>query len=171
MQCGRRLYLEHAGWWADSDFGDGSMSTFWPMNLQGADITIIPGPCDPSGSIVGSSASSFHPGGCNFAMGDGSVRMIKNSVNSWNSLAMIRRRKLHSDHTGGDADGHLPGPLDQKLRRIGPRRVLRSLSRTLPVMHCSESEPQVVPVLFEIANKQIADGEEDRKPHAAVPER
>jgi prepilin-type N-terminal cleavage/methylation domain-containing protein/prepilin-type processing-associated H-X9-DG protein len=78
------------GWWADSDFGDGSMSTFWPMNLQGADITIQPGPCDPSGSIVGSSASSFHPGGCHFAMGDGSVRMIKNSVNSWNSLAMIR---------------------------------------------------------------------------------
>ena len=78
------------GWWADSDFGDGSMSTFWPMNLKGADITILPGPCDPSGSIVGSSASSFHPGGCNFAMGDGSVRFIRNTVSSWNSLVIIR---------------------------------------------------------------------------------
>ncbi len=78
------------GWWADSDFGDGSMSTFWPMNLKGADLTILPGPCDPSGSIIGSSASSFHPGGCIFAMGDGSVRFIKNTVSSWNSLAIPR---------------------------------------------------------------------------------
>ena len=78
------------GWWPDSDFGDGSMSTFYPMNLKGADITILPGPCDPSGSIVGSSASSLHPGGCNFAFGDGSVRFIKDTVNSWNSLAIGR---------------------------------------------------------------------------------
>jgi prepilin-type N-terminal cleavage/methylation domain-containing protein/prepilin-type processing-associated H-X9-DG protein len=78
------------GWWADSDFGDGSMSTFWPMNLQGADTSILPTPCDPSGSIVSSSASSFHPGGCNFAMGDGSVRFIKNTISSWNSLGLVR---------------------------------------------------------------------------------
>jgi prepilin-type N-terminal cleavage/methylation domain-containing protein/prepilin-type processing-associated H-X9-DG protein len=78
------------GWWADSDFGDGSMSTFWPMNLKGADVKILPGPCDPSGSIIGSSASSNHPGGCNFAFGDGSVRFLKDTVNSWNSLAIQR---------------------------------------------------------------------------------
>jgi len=78
------------GWWADSDFGDGTMSTFWPMNLQGADRTILPGPCDVSGSIIGSSASSYHPGGCNFAFGDGGVRFIKNTVNSWNSLVIQR---------------------------------------------------------------------------------
>jgi prepilin-type N-terminal cleavage/methylation domain-containing protein/prepilin-type processing-associated H-X9-DG protein len=78
------------GWWADSDFGDGLMSTFWPMNLQGADLTILPGPCDAGGSIVAISASSFHNGGCNFAMGDGSVRFIANSVSSWNSLLIGR---------------------------------------------------------------------------------
>jgi prepilin-type N-terminal cleavage/methylation domain-containing protein/prepilin-type processing-associated H-X9-DG protein len=78
------------GWWADSDLGNGTMTTFWPMNLQGADLTILPGPCDQSGSIVGSSASSFHPGGCNFAMGDGSVRFIKDSVSTWNSLMLTR---------------------------------------------------------------------------------
>ncbi len=78
------------GWWPDSDFGDGSMSTFWPMNLKGADVTLLPGPCDPSGSIVGSSASSFHGGGCNFAFADGGVRFIKETVNSWNSLLIKR---------------------------------------------------------------------------------
>jgi prepilin-type processing-associated H-X9-DG protein len=66
------------------------MSTFWPMNLQGADSTILPTACDPSGSIVGTSASSFHPGGCNFAFGDGGVRFIKNTVSSWNSLNIQR---------------------------------------------------------------------------------
>jgi len=78
------------GWWPDSDFGDGTMSTFYPMNLAGADATILPGACDPSGSIIGTSASSFHPGGCNFAFGDGGVRFIKNTVNSWNSLIIQR---------------------------------------------------------------------------------
>ena len=78
------------GWWADSDFGDATMSTFYPMNLFGADQTILPGACDPGGSIIGESASSFHPSGCNFAFGDGGVRFIKNSVNSWNSLNIQR---------------------------------------------------------------------------------
>ncbi len=71
------------GWWADADFGDSTMSSFYPPNLPGADVTIFPGPCDQSASVAGESATSYHPGGVNFAFADGSVHFIKSSISSW----------------------------------------------------------------------------------------
>jgi prepilin-type N-terminal cleavage/methylation domain-containing protein/prepilin-type processing-associated H-X9-DG protein len=84
--------FEGNGWWADSDFADASMSAFYPPNLKGADVTILAGNCDLGGTIAGESATSFHPGGCNFAFADGSVRFIKDSINSWNWASVLTRQ-------------------------------------------------------------------------------
>ncbi len=74
--------FEGQGWWADADFGDSSISTMYPMNLKGADLIFFGSGCEPT--VGGTSASSFHPGGANFAFADGSVRFLKDSINTWN---------------------------------------------------------------------------------------
>ena len=75
--------FEGPGWWADADYGDAVMCTFYPINIKGADILVMPNGCD-GGSVSGMTASSFHPGGAVFAFADGSVRFLKDSINSWN---------------------------------------------------------------------------------------
>jgi prepilin-type processing-associated H-X9-DG protein len=74
--------FEGQGWWADADYGDSTMSTFYPINIKGADTTVIVSNCQPA-SVGGTTASSYHPGGANFAFTDGSVKFLKESISSW----------------------------------------------------------------------------------------
>jgi prepilin-type N-terminal cleavage/methylation domain-containing protein/prepilin-type processing-associated H-X9-DG protein len=70
----------NSGRWYDTLFG-----TLYPLNAPAPAITNGPTP-----GIFGKGnyyypciATSLHPGGCNFAMCDGSVRFIKDSVSTW----------------------------------------------------------------------------------------
>jgi prepilin-type N-terminal cleavage/methylation domain-containing protein/prepilin-type processing-associated H-X9-DG protein len=83
------------GWWADSDFGDATISAYYPPNFAvnpsyyANGFWQSPDGCDYD-NIPVISSNSYHPGGVNVGFADGSVRFIKNSISSWNSLAIKR---------------------------------------------------------------------------------
>jgi prepilin-type N-terminal cleavage/methylation domain-containing protein/prepilin-type processing-associated H-X9-DG protein len=86
---------EGYGWWADADYGDETITSFYPPNMPipqtyyTTQVFMSPDGCDPA-NIPTISAGSFHPGGVNSVFADGSVHFIKNSINSWNSLSIKR---------------------------------------------------------------------------------
>jgi prepilin-type N-terminal cleavage/methylation domain-containing protein/prepilin-type processing-associated H-X9-DG protein len=68
-------------WWVSGNYGDTQFTEFYPINpfkkLNYAVGTGIQG----DDFVLG--ASSFHPGGANFGFCDGSVRFLKESIDSW----------------------------------------------------------------------------------------
>jgi prepilin-type N-terminal cleavage/methylation domain-containing protein/prepilin-type processing-associated H-X9-DG protein len=68
-------------WWVSGNFGDTVCNTFWPPNSWKK----VPYSCQDitTGSNTVGAVSSMHPGGANIALCDGSVRFVKDTIDSW----------------------------------------------------------------------------------------
>jgi prepilin-type processing-associated H-X9-DG protein len=75
-------------WWTSGNYGDTVFTTLYPLNPK-TDTNQYDNLGDQGDTFV-IAASSFHPGGANFAFLDGSVRFLKDSINTWNP-ALIKQ--------------------------------------------------------------------------------
>lgn len=64
------------GWYVSGNWGDTLMTTFYPPNMP---LKVAPG----AGDAHAFAASSLHPGGFNALMGNGAVRFVRETIDSW----------------------------------------------------------------------------------------
>jgi prepilin-type N-terminal cleavage/methylation domain-containing protein/prepilin-type processing-associated H-X9-DG protein len=120
-----------AGWWADADYEDSTITSFYPPNLPipGSYYTtgtwVAPDNCDGGNNIVPMSSYSFHPGGVNVGFADGSVHFIKNSISSWNSMVLNSQRAAVNGANCTIPVGTVPG-VWQSLSTIAGGEVISS---------------------------------------------
>ena len=69
-------------WWTSGNWGDTILTTMFPINAD-RKLPNLTAPNQPGGNVFIISFSSLHPGGSNFCFADGSVRFIKESIDSW----------------------------------------------------------------------------------------
>ena len=75
-------------WWTSADYGDGVIGTgFAPNSFKKIPTTTS---SYTNGGDYNMTANSFHPGGVNVAMADGSVKFIKDSVASWPAGSFVK---------------------------------------------------------------------------------